>query len=55
MKLEPKDINLKKFLEKFTYQGDPDPDGKIELPLSVFLDVASNLKIDFTLQRLVNK
>jgi len=51
MALESQDISLKNFLKKFTYQGDPNPQGKTEIPLVNFLEICSLLKIDWQIQK----
>lgn len=50
--LEPQDINLEKFLKRFTFQGDPDAGTKQELPMIDFLNIASKLKVDLSIQNL---
>jgi len=52
MTLEANDINLDKFLEKFTFTNEQ---GKIQIPVETWIKVASLLKIDVDLQRLVRK
>jgi hypothetical protein len=52
MALESGDINLRNFLKKFTYTGDPEPGTKTEIALVDFLKICSLLKIDISLRRL---
>ena len=48
------DINLKKFLEKIAPEAFPEP-GKLTLPNKDFLFIASLLKLELQIQRLVRK
>ena len=50
MEIKVTDINLEKFLEKFTFVGDPNPGEKYCLPLETFLDLAAKLKLSVDLQ-----
>ena len=54
MAIEAKDINLNKFLETFTPQFLSEP-GKVVIDNALFLQIASLLKIDLQIQRLVSK
>jgi len=54
MTIEASDINLKKFLEKFTPTFLSEQ-GKIILQNDVFMQIASLLKIDLQIQRLSRK
>ena len=49
------DIQLFKFLKKFTYQGDPNPGTKIPLPVTDFIHLAALLKLCHNVRRLKNK
>ena len=51
MALGIEDICLTKFLSKFTYEGSGES-GKIELPITVFLQIASLLRISLDLQQM---
>lgn len=55
MVINPEDINLKVFLQKFTFIGDPDPGTKIQIDLALFLQIASLLKISLNLEKLSRK
>lgn len=52
MALTADDINLDNFLKKFTFTGDPSPGSKTPIALIDFLKIASNLKLDYALERL---
>ena len=54
MAITEEDINLQKFLEKFTPAAFPET-GKLTLTNFEFLQIASLLKIDFDLKRLLTK
>lgn len=49
MALTPQDINLQNFLDKFTFELDPNPGTKIKLDWNTFLMVASTLKLAQTI------
>jgi len=49
MEIKAGDITLDKFLKKFTFVGDPDPN-KTKLEMPVFLQIASILKLELTIQ-----
>lgn len=51
MAVESQEINLKNFLEKFTYIEDPEPGSKFKLPMINFLQIASLLKIAVNLEK----
>ena len=53
MGITASDINIHKFLELFTFEADPNPGTKIKLPWETFLQIASLLKLDFTIQNSV--
>jgi hypothetical protein len=54
MGIEAKDVNLENFLELFTPEF-LNEEGKQVLSNELFIQIASLLKIDFTLQRIVKK
>ena len=54
MAIKADDINLHKFLEKVAPEAFPEA-GKLTLSNENFLLIASLLKIEFTLQRLLQK
>lgn len=51
MAIKPEDVTLEKFLANFTYTGSNDV-GKIDLPVAVFFETASLLRIAENLWRL---
>lgn len=53
--LEPNDINLEKFLKFFTLASDNTPGTKIVLADVDFLKIASLLKLELQVRRLVQK
>ena len=55
MAITPADVNLQKFLDLFTFTSDATPGQKIVLADAQFLNVASLLKLDFTIQRAIRK
>ncbi len=54
MAITPEDINLNKFLETFTPQFLSEA-GKVIIDNALFLQIASLLKIDLQIQRLIRK
>lgn len=55
MPLKPEDVNLKNFLGTFTWNGDPNKGSRIELDLALFVQIASLLKINLSLEKLIRK
>ncbi len=49
--IKPEDVTLEKFLNNFTYLGSGDA-GKTELPIAVFFETASLLRIAESIWRL---
>ncbi len=52
MGIEANDISLVKFLKKFTFTGDPTPQGKTQIALIDFLKICSMLKLEMALESL---
>lgn len=48
--IQVEDVNLKKFIKAFTYTGSGDA-GKIEIPVAVFFETASLLKIADSIEK----
>ena len=55
MPLTPEQINIENFLAEFTWLNDPQPDGRKEINLELFLQIASLLKISQSLAKIARK
>ena len=52
MAITANDVNLDKFLNNFTYTGDPNAGGKTQIALIDFLKIAAELKLCDNIERL---
>jgi len=52
MPLKITDVNLKYFLEKFTWLGDPLKEARLEMDLELFVQIAAILKLSGGLEHL---
>lgn len=55
MAITSEDITLDRFLNKFTYTGDPTPEGKVQIALDVFLNTCAILKLAAVIEVLRNR